>query len=334
MRVPVIGGTRFIGPPVVRRLEALGHDITILHRGETEVALPRMVQHIHVDRERLSEVRNEIGQAAPDVVIDMSALTEVDAQAVVEAVRGVAMRLVIVSSQDVYRAFGRFHETEPGPLEPLPATEDSALRTTLYPYRGQIAGLDDYDKVLAERAAMNAPDLPATSLRLPAIYGEGDYQHRLAIELRRMDDGRPAIILDERLAVWRWTRAYVENAAAAIVLAATDERAAGRIYNAGDDALSYADWVRAVGDAAGWNGEVVMLRSERPPKHLRPPPGDYAQHLIADTSRIREELGYEDVVPLSEGLRRAIEWERANRGEINPRLLDYAAEGALLEKLA
>ena len=39
--------------------------------------------------------------------------------------RGVARRLVVISSQDVYRAYGRFHGKEPGPLEPLPVTEDS-----------------------------------------------------------------------------------------------------------------------------------------------------------------------------------------------------------------
>ncbi len=333
MRVLVIGGTRFIGPPVVRRLVALGHDITVFHRGETEAELPASVRHIHGDRERLGDHGREIARLAPDIAIDMGALTEGDARAVVDTFCGVAKRLIVVSSQDVYRAYGRFHGTEPGPLEALPCTENSALRTALYPYRGQIAGLDDYEKILVERVAMGAPDLPATIVRLPAIFGEGDYQHRLAIELRRMDDDRPAIILDERLAAWRWTRAYVQNAAAAIVLAAADERAAGRIYNAGDDALSYADWVRAIGEAAGWQGEVVSLPSERLPKHLRPPPGDYRQHLVADTMRIREELGYEDVVSRDEGLRRAIEWERANRREINPRLLDYNAEDALLAAL-
>jgi nucleoside-diphosphate-sugar epimerase len=69
---------------------------------------------------------------------------------------------------------------------------------------------------------------------------------------------------------------------------------------------------------------------ERLPPHLRPPRGDYEQDLVADATRIRRELGYEDAVSRDEGLRRAIEWERANRGEVNPRLLDYAAEDALL----
>ena len=35
MRVLIIGGTRFIGPEVVRQLHALGHQVTVFHRGQT-----------------------------------------------------------------------------------------------------------------------------------------------------------------------------------------------------------------------------------------------------------------------------------------------------------
>ena len=56
-------------------------------------------------------------------------------------------------------------------------------------------------------------DLPATVLRLPAVYGPGDTQHRLRAYLRQMDDGRPSIPLPDGQADWRWTRGYVENVA-------------------------------------------------------------------------------------------------------------------------
>jgi nucleoside-diphosphate-sugar epimerase len=34
---------------------------------------------------------------------------------------------------------------------------------------------DAYDKIEVEKAIMNNPDLPGTVLRLPMIYGPGDY---------------------------------------------------------------------------------------------------------------------------------------------------------------
>jgi nucleoside-diphosphate-sugar epimerase len=165
------------------------------------------------------------------------------------------------------------------------------------------------------------------------VFGERDSQHRLVLELTRMDDRRPAILLEYTFALWRWTRGYVENVAAAIALAATDDRAAGHVYNLGDPfALTYADWVRAIGRAAGWPGEVIVLPDGRLPASLHPPAGDYEQHLIADTSRIRRELGYIEPVPLDEALRRTIAWERASRSDGRPRF-DYAAEDAALAAL-
>ena len=59
------------------------------------------------------------------------------------------------------------------------------------------------------------------------VHGPRDYQHRLFPYLKRMDDGRPAIVLDEDRARMRVTRGYVEDVAAAIALAATDPRASG-----------------------------------------------------------------------------------------------------------
>jgi nucleoside-diphosphate-sugar epimerase len=331
----LLGGTRFIGPPLVSRLHDLGHEVTVLHRGEHEADLPAGVRHLHADRSRLADLAGELRRLLPDVAIDMAAYTERDANAAVHALQGIARRLVVISSQDVYRAYGRFHGSEPGPPEPVPYTEETPLRERLYPYRGAGRGLDDYDKILVERAARSSHVLPCTVLRLPMVYGERDYQRRLALELRRMDDGRPAILLEATFAAWRWTRAYVGNVAAAIARAATDERAQGRTYNLGDaDALSYAEWLRAVGRVAGWTGEVRVVPDGTLPSGLRPPAADYRQHLVSGTARIRDELAFFDPVPPQEALRRAIEWERGYRALAGQRPIDYADEDALLAHLS
>ena len=334
MRILVIGGTRFLGPAVVARLAAAGHEITVFHRGQDEVEHHAGVSHLHGDRARLVDFSHLFRLLAPDIVLDMAPYSEDDARQAVAAFRGVARRLVALSSQDVYRAYGRFHRNEAGPHEPIPYDEGAPLRERLYPYRGNGRGLDDYDKIPVERLVMSTPDLPGTVLRLPMVYGERDYQRRLFIELRRMDDGRPAILVEETFAAWRWSRAYVENAAAAIALAVIDDRAAGRVYNVGEVyALTYAEWLRAVAHAAGWPGEVVVVPDGTLPPSLRPPDGDYTQHLVADTTRIRHELGFVEPMPREEALRRAVAWERAQRAQDQPRPIDYSAEDALLAQL-
>jgi nucleoside-diphosphate-sugar epimerase len=342
VRILIIGGTRFIGPPLVRRLHDQGHTLWLFHRTPSEIDLPFTVQHILGDRYRMADHAGALHAIRPETVIDMIPLTQADAQATMNLFRGYAERVVALSSQDVYRAYGRVSGIEPGPPDPVPLTEDSLLRQRLYAYRNETPRasddpwrwLDDYEKILVERAVMNDPDLPGTVLRLPMIYGPGDYQHRLWPYLKRMDDGRLAILMNEQFARWRWTRDYVENTAAAIALAATDTRAAGRVYNLGElPTLSIKDWIREIARVVGWEGRIVTVPDYQLPEELKSRAG-MEQHLDVDSSRIRYELGYEPPISRDEALRRAIAWERANPpSQVNPAEFDYATEDAILSKL-
>jgi nucleoside-diphosphate-sugar epimerase len=338
MHILIIGGTRFIGPYVVRRLaEAGGHSVTLFHRGETKADLPPSVNHIYGDRRDLSSFAAEFPNLAPDVVLDMIPYTEEEAQTLMRVFKNVARRVVAISSADVYRAYARLLRLETGEPDPVPLDENAPLREALYPHRAQAKGPEDfayhYDKILVERTVMSDQKLPGTVLRLPAVYGAGDPQHRLFGYSKRMDDKRPAILLEEEQARWRWTRGYVENVADAIALAVTDSRAANRIYNVGErEALAEADWVRSIGQAAGWDGHVVTVPKASLPEHLAANV-DYAHQLFTDTTRLREELGYSERVPLEDALRRTIEWERANPpAEVFPAEIEYAAEDEVLAK--
>jgi nucleoside-diphosphate-sugar epimerase len=123
----------------------------------------------------------------------------------------------------------------------------------------------------------------------------------------------------------------VEDQADAIVSALLDDRDTARIFNVGEaDALTEADWVGAIGQAAGWRGEVVAVPGDLLPDRLRKPL-NYQQHLVYDTSRIREELGYREGLSREEALRRTVDWERSHPPDrIDPLDFDYAAEGATL----
>jgi nucleoside-diphosphate-sugar epimerase len=333
MRILVIGGTRFIGPAVVRCLHAQGHTLTLFHRGQTEPAGLPDVPHLHGDRQRLADFVPTLQRLAPEVVLDLVAYTQHDAQTVMRACSGLAGRIVVTSSADVYRAYGRLKNLEPGLPDPVPLAEDAPLRASRFPDAGDVPEARDYDNILVEQVVSADPALPATILRLPAAYGPGDYQHRLFYYLKRMDDRRPAILLDDGIARWRWTRGYVENVAAAIAQAITQARASGRIYNVGEpDTLPEADWVRAIGRAAGWSGDVMVMPRQHVPLALRWwGNADTAQDLVLDTGRIRSELGYAEPVALDDALGHTVAWERAYPpADWSPAHFDYAAEDALL----
>lgn len=181
MRILVIGGTGFIGPHGVRSLTEMGHEVTLFHRGLAKPNQALAVREVLGERRHLSDFADEWKRLAPEVVLDMIPVTEQDARVLMSTFKGTACRLVVISSADVYRAYGRLHGTEPGPPDPLPLTEDAPLRERLYPYRGETPRreddpkrwMDDYDKILVEQVVMGDPELPGTILRLAAVYGPG-----------------------------------------------------------------------------------------------------------------------------------------------------------------
>ena len=224
----------------------------------------------------------------------------------------------------------------------LPLTESSAVRTTLQTYpAAQIERLQhvfgwldtDYDKIPVEREILGDADLPGTVLRLPMVYGPGDPLHRFYPAVKRMDDRRPSILFAQKIAAWRSPRGYVENVAGAIAVAATNDRAAGRIYNVAEpECLSEIEWTRRMADVVGWRGNLVVLPADRAPAHLQMP-GNYEQHWVVDSTKIRDELGYREIVERDEAIRRTVAWERANPPAIDVASLGYDAEDDVMVRL-
>lgn len=204
MRILLIGATGFIGPHVVYELARQGHEVTVFHRGRADRALPGGVKELFGDRNEIASHLHDFRTVAPEIAIDLILSSERQTNVLVSTFRGLARRIVALSSGDVYRACGISHGTESGPIQPVPLTEDSELRTRRNPYRPEVlrqlrtvfGWLDEeYDKIPVERAIMSDPELPGTVLRLPMVYGPGDPLHRTFPYLKRMDDGRPAILI-------------------------------------------------------------------------------------------------------------------------------------------
>jgi nucleoside-diphosphate-sugar epimerase len=346
MKILVIGGTNFIGLNVVLQLIEMGHEVTIFNRNETKADLPREVERIKGDRHNLLEYKHEFQKLAPQVVLDMIPYTAKDAQGVIDTFQDIAQRVVAISSQDVYRARDIIWQRETGIIDPVPSTEDSPLRSQLYPYRGLsdylFAHNDDlfahnYDKIPVEQVLMNASNLPATVVRLPMVYGVGDNWHRLYSYIKRMDDQRPAIILEEKLAHWQGCYGYVENVARAIALTINNQKARGRIYNVSESTITVADLVKAIANIVDWQGEIIILPKSQMPDTEKFE-ANFDQHWVTDSTRIRTELGYTEVVNRHEALKRTIAWSREHPPEAvteigHSQLLDYQDEDTILANL-
>lgn len=320
MRIFLIGGTAFTGPPLIRELMERGHDVTFLHRGNTHDTRTKGAHEIIADRKESSRLIDAIASTSPDIVVDMIPFTEEDAKATLIACKNVVPRVVALSSIDVYLAYGRIWKTEPGPIQPTPLTETSALRETNQPEG------PERDKIAVERAFMDDANVSATILRLPAIYGPRDKQRRFRCYLKRMDDKRKSILLSKTISTWKFSRGYVDNVAHAIALAIEDDRASGKVFNVAEPiAMTETEFVRAIGKAAGWHGEVTVLQDAQMPKHIAPSV-NFEQDWNVDTQKIRAQLGYTEIVDAHDAIRRTVEWERANPPEVETIEYDYDQE--------
>lgn len=273
-RILIVGGTRFIGAHAARQLVEAGADVTVFHRGKSENSILPPVAHVRdaAAEYPIKRYPDAIAKADWDVVIHMVMMGEADARAAVDAFAGRAGRLVMISSGDVYRAYGRLTGHEPGPPDPGPLTEAAPLRSVHYPYRAQAARLggyaQDYEKILAESVVRASP-LPGVILRLPKVYGPEDNADLATVYGFA---ARPN---------WRWTHGHVDNVSRAIVLAATHPNAPGRTYNVGE------------GRTPTMGERLVRL----PPRAARqPPPFHYDQDIVYDTTRIRDELGFQELL--------------------------------------
>jgi nucleoside-diphosphate-sugar epimerase len=335
MRILIVGGTRFIGPFLIKELLDKGHEVAIFSRGNNKLdsSLSEKVTHFVGDMSRLMDYKEDFRSFAPHVVVHMIAFTEIDAQIAMSTFEGVTDRIVVSSSIDVYQAYGNLIRLENVPTIPVPFNEDGPLRKTLHPYGG------DYEKQLVERVILSKPlELPGTVLRLPMVYGEGDPSHRLYKYVKRALDKRDSVLLDDQYANWRGSRGHVENVSHAITLAATEEVAQNCIYNVGEEpALSEKEWIQMIAKVMKWDAKVHSVPKSDLPERLVYSLLDLRQDWVVDTSRIRKELGYNERVTKEDAISRTVIWEEKNPPkELHPKdfpRFDYELEDLVLAKI-
>ncbi|KAA3601568.1 MAG: NAD-dependent epimerase/dehydratase family protein [Calditrichaeota bacterium] len=337
MNVLILGGTNFVGPQIAKQLHNRGHKVSLFHRGVTEAhhIIPEEVHHIRCGKDgKLEDFLEEIKIFSPDAVIHMTPIGEKDSKRIVNFFKGITERIISISSMDVYQVYGVIHETENVPINNEIITESSPLRTNLYPYRKDFPDknhvLHNYDKILAEREILGDSEISGTILRLPVIYGERDFQHRFYSTLKRFEDKRPAILLEETFAKFIISRAFVEDVAFAIVLATEQEKAKNQVYNVANEYfLTEKEMNKKLAEVFGWKGKIVVIpdADSEKAKSMR-------QHIISSSEKIRTELGYKELYPFEEGLKKTVEFQMENPPKkIDHKMFDYKKEDEILSKL-
>jgi UDP-glucose 4-epimerase len=312
-RVLITGGLGFIGANLAQRLVDCGAQVTVVDSlipeyGGNLFNIAGLEDRLRVN---ISDVRdrhsmrylvqgqdylfNLAGQTSHlDSMQDPFTDLEINSWAqlaILEACRqnNPGLRVVFASTRQIY-----------GRPDYLPVDEKHLLRPVDVNGINKMAG--EWYHILYNEVY----GIKATALRLTNTYGprmriKDARQTFLGIWIRLILEGRP-------FEVWGGGQlrdfTYVDDAVDAMLLAATHNTAAGRIYNlGGKEIISLKDLAQLLITANG-GGEFTVR--EFPPERKKIDIGDY----YSDYSLIKNELGWEPRTPLAQGLAHTLAYYR------------------------
>ena len=318
MRILIIGGTRFIGRHVVPELLYQGHQLILLNRGNHELPWVNAdIEQAHCDRDDAVGFKAKMAQLRFDVVIDMILYNARQAEEAVVALQGMCQHYFMLSTRSVYAG----NVTSP-------IRESDHLETNPEVAYG-------FNKAQAEQVLLRAHQqqgFPATILRLPAVYGEYDYQIRERYFIKRFLDKRTQMLLpDGGCGVNQ--REYAGNIAAQLAFLLQKPESIGQIYNTGHAKVQ--TYRALVEEAMSIMSHHATLYSV--PTPLFPAVPDLAAPRVHmhSTGKL-EALRWMERYSIREGLSRTITWLRQEPDEILPTHrnksfhFDYALEDEVI----
>ena len=197
MNILVAGGTRFFGIPMIERLIADGHEVTVATRGRTPDDFGSKVKRLIFDRLDEAGIADALDGRSYDVVIDKIAYSSNDVKRLLDHVE--CRKYVLMSTSSVYENIGR-------------DTPESAFAPGKYPLRWCERADSDYSEVKrqAECALVQSyPQQKYTAVRYPVVIGRNDYTGRLRFYVERILAGEPMYIddMDSRISFIHETEA-------------------------------------------------------------------------------------------------------------------------------
>ena len=322
----LIGGTGPTGPPIARGLEARGFRVTILHSGAHEVDDVAHHRHLHGDVFDEVSLREVLGDETFDVAIASYGRL----RAIAQVLLGRVGRLLSIGGVPVYRGFFDPAVHSPPGL-PVPTREDSDLATEADD--GKSYRIGRTEQLLFETHPT------ATHFRYPYVYGPRQLAPREWCVVRRVLDHRRFIVLpDDGLSLIPF--GYVDNLAHSLLLAVDQPQASmGEVFNCGDDEkLTIRQVVELITDELDHDWELLSVPAQFALPARPMMMNHRTTHRVVDTSKQRERLGYRDVVPAREAVRRTTRWlveHKPERGGYEESALqdpfDYAAEDRLAQ---
>jgi len=323
MKVLVIGGTLFIGRPLVQALQKAGHEVWVMHR-KAEHDLGKKIGNLVADRNDGAAVKRALEGTKFDVVFDnvydwQRGTTAAQVEATVRAVGDQVKRYVYMSSVAAYGDGLNHHEGDALAADDHP---DTYVR----------------NKAQSERMLFRMHQrygTPVVTLRPPYIYGPGNPFYRESFFWDRMREGRPIIIPGDGRRLMQFS--FVKDLVTAALKAMEEPNAIGHAFNiANARPLTQTEVVQALADAAGRKPTLVRIPRERILQAGGHPLNAplyfgfyYDMPAITQViSKAQRVLRFK-ATPFAEGLKETYRWYQRNRTR---QAQDYAFEDRLLSR--
>lgn len=293
MKTLVLGGSRFIGPALVRELLAGGHQVAVLNRGISEDTLPADVQRLRADRDDAASVKNALAGMAFDAVIDVSGYTAAQVQAALDALGPRAGQYIFTSSTAVYFGSAIYPVYEYDRLMP-----------------DERGGSYAWNKIEAERLlARWSQDtgVPFTVIRPSYVYGPGNNAlNREPGYFYRLERGRPLLLPTRGIPVAHLV--HVDDLAQLYLRSLANPRAYGQAYNGvGPDYASLRGWFMAMAEAVGVSPEIVQVPDEMTPM-LKSFPYQTRRCVIYSLDKVTRDLDYRPRFDTRTGIASSYAW--------------------------
>ena len=331
----VIGGSRFIGLPLVKLLLKGQYAVTVLNRGSANDRLPAGVETIACDRTDAAALKAALAGRRFRVVFDSVAYRPEHTAALLAAIdRTELQHFVHISTGSVYL-----------PTEVFPIKEH-------FPRGLQGPGHEYGDgKYLCEEMLYEAyreQGFPVTMIRPGVIYGPGNYVYREAFFFDRLLAGRPLLVPGDGSIVMQY--GYVDDLAAMMLAVVGNYRAIGEAYNhQGEYCVTTDLYLRMLIDTVGerFGSEASSGAAIVRPQVVYYNPAEvglaeadvrkvypfrWREHVIRDTSKAQMQLGWREQVGLAEGMRRSLAWYLGGGREICGFRPDYTLEDTILSR--
>lgn len=276
LRILYIGGTGQISLPCVERSVAAGHQVTVLNRGQTDVALPSGVETIIGDMH--GEAYAALGERRFDVVAQFRLFTPEEMKRDIATFAGRTGQYVFISSASVYEK----------PIRETPITERTPQHNPYWEYSRQ--------KTRCERLLQEQSALPWTIIRpshtvrtgMPIQLGNPD------AAIRRFIAGKPVIVTGDGTSLWTLTRS-VDLARALVPLFGHPEAMNEDFHITTDRAFSWRDIHDAI--ARGFGAEAIHACVPTDvlvafnPQWEGPLLGDKSWSALFDNSKVKRVAG-------------------------------------------